>query len=237
MSRSGDSSSRRWWRATTPVIATGVELERPCLTPLPIRRSCDYGEVRVRVTSPGGFVFRKVFYTVLARLICYELKLRAFDDRLELFLGSTALDTLPRGRAPGLRAWCASQCRRLSPRDPQPAQEPRCSGQPRLPGRPLPPDGISELLGGAEGSGCRCATLARPRSGCSGSPMNTAARRHWAPNWPASLPPASCPTLPDCASASRRCRPATRARRCPFRACCSKVGTGFELLEHAKSTS
>ena len=77
-----------------------VELERPCLKPLPIRRSCDYDEARVRVTSSGGFVFRKVFYTVPARLIGYELKLRAFDDRLELLLGNTPLETLPRGRAP-----------------------------------------------------------------------------------------------------------------------------------------
>lgn len=77
-----------------------VEAERPHLQPLPARRSCDYDEARVRVTSSGGFVFRKVFYTVPSRLIGYELKLRAFDDRLELFLGSTPLETLPRGRAP-----------------------------------------------------------------------------------------------------------------------------------------
>jgi hypothetical protein len=77
-----------------------VESERPHLRPLPARRSCDYDEARVRVTSSGGFVFRKVFYTVPSRLIGYELKLRAFDDRLELFLGSARLETLPRGRAP-----------------------------------------------------------------------------------------------------------------------------------------
>lgn len=46
-------------------------------------------------------MFRKVFYTVPSRLIGYELKLRAFDDRLELFLGNAHLETLPRGRAPG----------------------------------------------------------------------------------------------------------------------------------------
>jgi hypothetical protein len=77
-----------------------VEIERPHLQPLPARRSCDHDEARVRVTSSGGFVFRKVFYTVPSRLIGYELKLRAFDDRLELFLGSAYLETLPRGRAP-----------------------------------------------------------------------------------------------------------------------------------------
>jgi transposase InsO family protein len=77
-----------------------LELERPYLKPLPNRRSCDYDEARVRVTSSGGFVFRKVFYTVPSRLIGYELTLRAFDDRLELYLGSKAMETLPRGRAP-----------------------------------------------------------------------------------------------------------------------------------------
>lgn len=77
-----------------------VAIERAHLKPLPRMRSCDYDEARVRVTSSGGFVFRKVFYTVPSRLIGYELKLRAFDDRLELFLGSTKLETLPRGRAP-----------------------------------------------------------------------------------------------------------------------------------------
>jgi len=78
-----------------------LEAERPHLRSLPTRRSCDYDEARVRVTSSGGFVFRKVFYTVPSRLIGYELKLRVFDERLELFLGNTPIDTLPRGRAPG----------------------------------------------------------------------------------------------------------------------------------------
>ncbi|MBC7286264.1 IS21 family transposase [Hoeflea sp.] len=96
-----------WRRFVAQVVARHnarhrdrVEAERPHLRPLPARRSCDYDEARVRVTSSGGFVFRKVFYTVPSRLIGYELKLRAFDDRLELFLGSTPLETLPRGRAP-----------------------------------------------------------------------------------------------------------------------------------------
>ena len=96
-----------WRRFVAQVVARHnarhrdrVEVERPHLRPLPVRRSCDYDEARVRVTSSGGFVFRKVFYTVPSRLIGYELTLRAFDDRLELFLGSAQLETLPRGRAP-----------------------------------------------------------------------------------------------------------------------------------------
>ncbi len=77
-----------------------VALERADLQPLPERRSCDYDAARVRVTSSSGFVFRKVFYTVPSRLIGFELNLRAYDDRLELFLGNTRIDTLPRGRTP-----------------------------------------------------------------------------------------------------------------------------------------
>jgi hypothetical protein len=52
----------------------------------------------VYVTTTCGFVLRKVFYTVPSRLIGHHLRVRLYDDRLELFLGGTALMTLPRGR-------------------------------------------------------------------------------------------------------------------------------------------
>ena len=77
-----------------------MKLERAELLPLPDRRSCDYDTGRVRVTSSSGFVFRRVFYTVPSRLIGFELNLRVYDDRLEVFLGDTRVETLPRGRAP-----------------------------------------------------------------------------------------------------------------------------------------
>jgi hypothetical protein len=75
-----------------------IEAERPQLQPLPAQRTCDYEETRVYVTTNGGFVLRKVFYTVPSRLIGHRLRVRLYDDRLELFLGSTALMTLQRGR-------------------------------------------------------------------------------------------------------------------------------------------
>jgi hypothetical protein len=53
----------------------------------------------VRVTSSGGFLLRKVFYTVPSRLIGHQLRARIYDDRLDLFLGATFLVTLPRARA------------------------------------------------------------------------------------------------------------------------------------------
>jgi len=79
--------------------ARRIDVERAALTPLPERRSTDYEEISVRVTSSGGFTLRKVFYTVPSRLIGHRLRVRLYDDRLELFIGSTALMTLPRGRA------------------------------------------------------------------------------------------------------------------------------------------
>ncbi|HEV7717675.1 MAG TPA: IS21 family transposase [Arsenicitalea sp.] len=79
--------------------AKGIEAERAELCKLPDRRSSDYEEVSVRVTSSGGFTLRKVFYTVPSRLIGHRLRVRLFDDRLELLIGGTPLMTLPRGRA------------------------------------------------------------------------------------------------------------------------------------------
>src|SRR5690606_31634487 len=56
-------------------------------------------EVVVTVSRTGGFTLRKVFYTVPSRLIGHRLRVRLFDDRLEVFIGSTHLLTLSRGRA------------------------------------------------------------------------------------------------------------------------------------------
>lgn len=76
-----------------------IESERETLQSLPDRRTCDYEDVTVRVTSSGGFRLRKVFYTVPSRLIGHRLRVRLYDDRLEVFIGGTHLLTLPRGRA------------------------------------------------------------------------------------------------------------------------------------------
>ena len=78
--------------------AKRIDLERAELQPLPGQRTSDYEEVSVRVTSSGGFTLRKVFYTVPSRLIGHQLRVRLFDDRLDLFIGGTPLMTLTRGR-------------------------------------------------------------------------------------------------------------------------------------------
>jgi hypothetical protein len=54
----------------------------------------------VLVTSSGGFMLRRVFYSVPSRLIGHRLNVRLYDDRLECFLGSSHLLTLRRGRPP-----------------------------------------------------------------------------------------------------------------------------------------
>lgn len=79
--------------------AKRIEAERPHLQPLPNTRTSDYEETLVYVTSSGGFTLRKVFYTVPSRLIGHRLRVRLFDDRLELFIGGTQLMSLQRGRA------------------------------------------------------------------------------------------------------------------------------------------
>jgi transposase InsO family protein len=79
--------------------AKRIDQERLALKDLPIRRTADYEEVNVDVTSSSAFTLRKVFYSVPSQLIGHRLRVRLYDDRLECFLGSTSMVTLRRGRA------------------------------------------------------------------------------------------------------------------------------------------
>jgi transposase InsO family protein len=76
-----------------------IDLERAALRALPDRRTHDFEEVIVTVTSSSAFTLRKVFYTVPSRLIGHRLRVRLYDDRLEVFVGGTHLMTMRRGRA------------------------------------------------------------------------------------------------------------------------------------------
>src|SRR5258708_1776828 len=51
-----------------------IELERPMLTALPKRRTADYEEKIVTVTSSGGFILRRVFSTPPPRPLCHRLR-------------------------------------------------------------------------------------------------------------------------------------------------------------------
>jgi hypothetical protein len=77
-----------------------IELERPHLAALPKRRTADFEEKVVTVTSSGGFILRRVFYTAPSRLIGHCLRVHLYDDRLDCFLGATPMMTLRRGRQP-----------------------------------------------------------------------------------------------------------------------------------------
>lgn len=79
--------------------AKRIAAERTVLQQLPGQRTSDHEETLVTVTSSGGFTLKKVFYTVPSRLIGHRLRVRLYDDRLEVFVGATLLMTLPRGRA------------------------------------------------------------------------------------------------------------------------------------------
>jgi hypothetical protein len=45
---------------------------------VPPRRTTDHEEALVTVTRSGGFLLRKVFYTVQSRLIGHRLRVRLF---------------------------------------------------------------------------------------------------------------------------------------------------------------
>jgi hypothetical protein len=75
-----------------------IDIERAALKHLPVNRTTDYEESLIQVTSSSGFVLRKVFYSVPARLIGQRLRVRLYDDRLECFLGASHVLSLARGR-------------------------------------------------------------------------------------------------------------------------------------------
>ena len=79
--------------------AKRIDQERLALKQLPLRKTTDYEEVHVDVTSSSAFILRKVFYSVPSRLIGQRLRVHLHDDRLECFQGSTSILTLRPGRA------------------------------------------------------------------------------------------------------------------------------------------
>jgi transposase InsO family protein len=57
-----------------------IDAERAVLQPLPDNRTADYEHELVYVSTSGGFVLRKVFYTVPSRLIRHRPRARLYDD-------------------------------------------------------------------------------------------------------------------------------------------------------------
>jgi transposase InsO family protein len=73
-----------------------LALEREKLQALPARRTTDYSEQVVPVTTSSTIEVKRVLYSVPARLVGERLCLHIFDDRIEAFVGSTRALTLPR---------------------------------------------------------------------------------------------------------------------------------------------
>jgi len=66
------------------------------LLPLPGHRFIDYSELTVKVTSSSTLSVKRVLYTVPSRLIGERVRVHLYHDRLECFVGQTAVITLPR---------------------------------------------------------------------------------------------------------------------------------------------
>ena len=99
--------------------AVRIDAEHAALKPLPDRRTRNYEETILTITSASGFTLRRVFYTVPSRLIGHRVRVRLYDDRLDLFLCGTFLLTLPRIRV------ASSVCsRRIDYRAALPLREP-----------------------------------------------------------------------------------------------------------------
>lgn len=78
-----------------------LAVEMTHLRALPQRKTTDYDDTVVVVTSSGGFTLRRVFYTAPSTYIGHRLRVRLYDDRLECYLGGSHAFTLKRGRASG----------------------------------------------------------------------------------------------------------------------------------------
>jgi hypothetical protein len=76
-----------------------LEIERP----LPPRRTTDFEEDLVTVTRSGGFLLRRVFYTVPSRLIGHRLRVR-MEPALGPAMGRT------RGMTGSSASSAANQC-------------------------------------------------------------------------------------------------------------------------------
>jgi transposase InsO family protein len=66
------------------------------LQDLPKRRTQDYAEHRVLISSSSTFVLKRVTYTVPSRFIGERLYIQLYDERLELFHGHETVLELPR---------------------------------------------------------------------------------------------------------------------------------------------
>ena len=80
---------------------TRFEEEKPSLQKLPSRRTHDFSELHVKVSSSSTITVKRVLYTVPSRLIGTSLLVHIYDDHLSLYYGHELTLTLPRLYAQG----------------------------------------------------------------------------------------------------------------------------------------
>ena len=73
-----------------------LEIERLHLQPLPVERFADYEPVVVTVRSTSTIEVRSITYSVPSRLIGQQLTVHLRHDRLDLYLRSHYVETVPR---------------------------------------------------------------------------------------------------------------------------------------------
>lgn len=75
---------------------TRLEEEQQHLQALPKRRTQDYAEHRVLISSSSTFLLKRVTYTVPSRFIGERLYVQLYDERLEMFNGHEKVLEFPR---------------------------------------------------------------------------------------------------------------------------------------------
>jgi hypothetical protein len=76
--------------------ADKIAEERKHLKELPLQRTVEYTEKVVGVSTTSTILVKRVIYTVPSRLIGERLRLHIYHDRIEAYLGTTYVITLPR---------------------------------------------------------------------------------------------------------------------------------------------
>jgi len=83
-----------------------IQEEMSYLQALPVHRTADYTEKVVRVSTSSTIRVNSVLYTVPSRLIGTSLRVHIYDNRLDIYIGSTYTETLQ-------RMFCRSDGRRV----------------------------------------------------------------------------------------------------------------------------
>ena len=85
-----EESNRHRQELTTEELKT--------LRPIPKGACQDFDQVAIRVSTQSTINVKNIIYSVPSRLVGMRIKVHLYDDRLELYLGMTRIEILPRKR-------------------------------------------------------------------------------------------------------------------------------------------